>query len=262
MIFKDQLGNEITLSDFPKRIVSLVPSQTELLHYLGAGDRVVGITKFCIHPEEWFRSKTRIGGTKNAKKKLIAELQPDLIIGNKEENDKENITELAEIAPIWMSDIYNLTDALAMIAEIGAILNETSAAQALIEKIQEQKEHFLTKDNPFIGKTVLYLIWRNPYMAAGKQTFIDDMLTNGMGMFNFLTEARYPELQLEELKDQPDYIFLSSEPYPFKSKHIAELQAIFPTAKILLVDGELFSWYGSRLTYTFEYFEELKKYAS
>jgi ABC-type Fe3+-hydroxamate transport system substrate-binding protein len=262
MIFKDQLGNELTFSDFPKRIVSLVPSQTELLHDLGAGDRVVGITKFCIHPDEWYRSKTRVGGTKNAKKNVIAELKPDLIIGNKEENDKNNIAELTEIAPVWMSDIYNLNDALAMIGQIGEIINETFAAKALIEKIQRQKEHFLTRYNPLLGKTVLYLIWKNPYMAAGKQTFIDDLLTNGMGMKNLLIEKRYPELQLEELQHQPDYIFLSSEPYPFKSQHISELQSIFPSSKILLVDGELFSWYGSRLCHTFQYFEELKMYVS
>src|SRR5579872_378234 len=109
--FTDQLGRTITLDQPPVRIISLVPSQTELLYDLDAD--VVGITKFCVHPSAWFREKPRIGGTKNIHPDRIAALRPDLIIANKEENDRGQIEALAAQYPVWVSDIHNLTDALA-----------------------------------------------------------------------------------------------------------------------------------------------------
>jgi iron complex transport system substrate-binding protein len=250
----DQLGNQIERKSY-QRIVSIVPSQTELLYEMGLGERVVGITKFCIHPDSWYSTKARVGGTKNVAIDRVRALEPDLIIGNKEENDKENIGALKEIAPLWMSDIYNLKDNYAMIHKLGQVLAVEKQAQAIIEKIN----HEFTNLKPFgKGKRCLYLIWRNPYMGAAKNTFIDFMLTKVLGFINALEkEVRYPQINLESFAEVPDYIFLSSEPYPFNSLHIQELNAFFPASKIILVDGELFSWYGSRLIHAPAYFKEL-----
>ena len=251
------MNTTIRLSGIPRRIVSLVPSQSELLFDLGLGDRVVGITKFCIHPQEWFRTKNRVGGTKDVDFEKIKSLQPDLIIGNKEENEKTNIESLKSIAPIWMSDIFTLEDSLRMINQLGEILNVEEKSTEIVNSIQRNFEKIkyqntqLFKNRP----TVLYLIWRNPFLAAGKSTFIDDMLSR-CGFVNYIDENRYPAINLENSKS-PNYIFLSSEPYPFKGIHIEELQNIYPTSIIKLVDGEMFSWYGSRLMKSANYFLEL-----
>lgn len=250
----DQMNQTIRLGTTPKRIVSLVPSQTEFLHALGLEDEVVGITKFCIHPSEWFRSKNRVGGTKNVNIEKVKALQPDLIIGNKEENSKEDIEALKSICPVWMSDIYNLNDAIEMMRKIGEITNKTIQSTEIISKIQSDFNSLLNPSNT--SESVLYLIWKNPYIAVGKQTFIDDMIQR-IGLVNFISEERYPEVDFSKLENHPAHIFLSSEPFPFKDEHIEELQEIFPNSKIQLVDGELFSWYGSRLQHSVEYFKSL-----
>lgn len=255
-LVKDQLGDVITVPDFPTRIVSLVPSQTELLYDLGLGERVVGITKFCIYPQEWFETKTRVGGTKQVKLDVVKSLEPDLIIGNKEENTREEIEELRKIAPVWMSDIDTLDDALKMISEIGSLTNTLDKAKEIAASIHTSFQEFQT---PETGKTVLYLIWKNPYMGAAEGTFIHDLLTNVLQLKNGLTQQkRYPVIDFDNVKEQPDYIFLSSEPFPFNESHILELENRFPKSKIVLVDGEYFSWYGSRLLGTAEYFTSLK----
>ena len=255
--FVDQMNNSIRLSGVPRRIVSLVPSQTELLFDLGLGERVVGITKFCIHPDEWYRTKKRVGGTKDVDFEKVKSVDPDLIIGNKEENDKTNIESLKEIAPIWMSDIFTLEDSLKMMTQLGEILNVQDETTEMVHSIQVNFELFKKQSISFFKQrpTVLYLIWRNPYLAAGKNTFIDDLLSK-CGFVNFIEEERYPEINRNQ-ENCPDYIFLSSEPYPFKELHIKELQALYPTSIIQLVDGEMFSWYGSRLLKSTNYFMDL-----
>ena len=260
MLFTDQVGNKLQLADVPKRIISLVPSQTELLHYLGLEEEVIGITKFCIHPNEWFRSKRRIGGTKQLNLALIKELKPDLIIANKEENTKEQIEELQKYFPVYISDIYTLHDACDMISQIGHICDKIVEATRLVDQILEAFSLFNTSD--VSPKTVLYLIWHNPLIAVGSDTFIDDML-HRIGLKNVIAQSRYPNLSnVDLLALHPDFIFLSSEPFPFKEKHQLELQHHFPHSTIYLVDGEMFSWYGSRLldsaTYFQSFFTQLK----
>src|SRR4051812_11307667 len=120
--FTDQMGNAVELEGPPSRIVSLVPSQTELLFYLGLDKEVAGITKFCIHPAEMFHSKPRVGGTKKYDFEKIRQLAPDLIIGNKEENEQKQVEELQKLYPVWMSDIRNLADALQMIRSVGELV--------------------------------------------------------------------------------------------------------------------------------------------
>ncbi len=255
MIFKDQLGQHIELTQIPKRIISLVPSQSELLWDLGLRDELIGITKFCIHPNEMFKFKDRVGGTKTLDIHKIRSLKPDLIIGNKEENEYAQIKELQNEFPVWMSDIYNLNDAYNMISDIGKLVHKKNEATRLVSTIQKSFS-VIKKYN----KTVLYLIWKNPFMAAGNSTFIGDVL-NQMGLINSLknSDLRYPELTMDEIKNlNPNLIFLSSEPFPFKESHINELKQLVPNATVKLVDGELFSWYGSRLLKSVEYLNNLE----
>lgn len=261
MLFTDQMNRIIRLESTPKRIISLVPSQTELLYDLGLGDRVVGITKFCIHPQNWFKAKTRVGGTKKLNLDIIDHLQPDLIIGNKEENTQEEIEQLSGRYPVWMSDIYNLEDSIEMILQLGKICNVSEQSITLSNQIQHEFERLtstiLEKQKK---ENVLYLIWKNPYYAVGSNTFVDDMLQK-CGFTNFLKEeSRYP-IWNPHNSLEPDRIFLSSEPYPFKDEDILELKTLFPNSFIQLVDGEMFSWYGSRLSKAPTYFlkEIIKK---
>ena len=248
------MGRNVIIPNFPERIISLVPSQTELLFDLGLGSRVIGITKFCIHPESWHRSKTKIGGTKQLNFEKINELNPDLIIGNKEENNESQVTNLMKKYPVWMSDISNLEESCSMINSIGEITNSTAKSAVIVSNIQQE---FSTLTPLNSSKNVLYLIWKNPYIAVGKNTFINNMLL-ACGLINCLAKTRYPQLTNEEIKLlNPEIIFLSSEPYPFKEKHIDELQELLPNTLIILVNGELFSWYGSRLLLAPAYFLKL-----
>jgi ABC-type Fe3+-hydroxamate transport system substrate-binding protein len=253
-IVTDQMNRMIRLEKIPERIISLVPSQTELLVDLGLEEKLVGITKFCIHPDHIFRNKTRIGGTKKFDFNKIRELKPDLIIGNKEENEKSQIDLLAKEFPVWMSDIFCLEDTFEMFRQIGMMTGSISRAEELVKNI---RSGFNSLKCEFQFNRVLYLIWKEPWMAAGKKTFIDEIMSLA-GFNNIISESRYPELTSEQIKTMnPEIIFLSSEPYPFKENHIVELNVICPQSKIILVDGELFSWYGSRLLKTPEYLAEL-----
>lgn len=250
----DQLDNPVQIPSKPLRIISTVPSQTELLFDLGLSEEVIGITKFCVKPEDWFRSKQRIGGTKNLNLALIDELQPNLIIANKEENTQSDIEYLQSKYNVYVSDIFNLQDVLEMINHVGVLCSKQSKADRIIEQIQKG---FQTFPN-FKQQSVAYLIWRGPYMAAGSDTFIDFML-NQIGLINaFGSSTRYPEITIDQLvQATPNLLLLSSEPYPFKEKHIKELQNQLPNTKIVLVDGEIFSWPGSRLIHASTYFSEL-----
>lgn len=254
--FTDQMGRSIEVDFPPQRIISLVPSQTEFLYDLGLENRVIAQTLFCIHPKQMHQTKPRVGGTKNVKAQVVQQLNPDLIIGNKEENNKADVLLLEQHYPVWMSDIVDLEDACEMMTSIGKLVHEEAKAVAIVDRI---KNDFSTL-TPIAPKPLncLYLIWRAPYMAAGKHTFIDDMLKRlGLNNVAYTLNGRYPEVDFNHLATKPDVIFLSSEPYPFKQKHVEELSHIFPQAKIMLVDGELFSWYGSRLLHSVQYFKEL-----
>jgi ABC-type Fe3+-hydroxamate transport system substrate-binding protein len=257
-LFYDQLKRRVQLPKWPpKRIVSLVPSQTELLHDLDLEEEVTGITKFCVHPASWFRSKTRVGGTKTVNSGKIATLNPDLILGNKEENDQTQIEALAERYPVWLSDIKTLDDALDMIRSVGALCDKTEKADKLARDIRMAFNDIRHLHDLPTG--AIYLIWRKPYMAAGGDTFINSMMESA-GFYNVLAhKGRYPTITPEILAElKPEWILLSSEPYPFGEKHIAQLKEICPGARVVLVDGTMFSWYGSRLLQAPDYFKRLK----
>lgn len=255
MHFTDQTGHRIILENPPERIVSLVPSQTELLADLRLVPQLVGITKFCVHPQELLRSKKVIGGTKQLHLEGILGLSPDLIIANKEENRREDVEFLREHFPVWTSDVSNLSDALEMIEQIGAMTNRHAESAELADSIRQQFD-LIAPPNP--RPKTLYLIWQNPYMAAGNNTFIHHMLQRA-GFDNTLHQhPRYPTLSIEAIVSMnPEVLLLSSEPYPFGPKHQAFFQQLLPSTKVILVDGEFFSWYGSRLRYSVPYFNAL-----
>ena len=253
--FIDQTNRLVQISFPPKRIISLVPSQTELLFSLGLSEEVIGITKFCVHPIEWFRNKTRVGGTKTVNIEVIKALKPDLIIANKEENVKDQIEDLQQIAPVWISDIHTLSEALTMIRSLGEVVDKMDEAEKLVSKINIEFQQMQVVNPPV--KTA-YLIWKDPFMAVGNHTFIDDLLTLCGFQNVFASLPRYPEISMDQLvQSECKLLLLSSEPYPFQEKHIVEFRQYLPEAKIALTNGEMWSWYGSRLQFAPKYFTTL-----
>ncbi len=233
------------MPDFPyQRIISLVPSLTELLFDLGLEEQIIGRTRFCVHPKPQIEDVKIIGGTKNPKLETIIELKPDFILANKEENRKEDIDILRKYADVRVTEIDIIQDAILEITALGKILGAAEKAQQLTQKITE-----LLDNRPKVQpKSVAYFIWKDPWMAAGNDTYIHDMLRHYQLENIFAEQPRYPQTSLKEVAEkQPDLILLSSEPYPFKEKHIPEVQNACPAATIKLVDGEWFSWYGSRM---------------
>ena len=260
-VFTDQIGNTISLTDSPKRIVSLVPSQTELLFDLGLEDRLVGITKFCVHPYHLKSTKKIIGGTKKVHIEKIKLLQPDIIIANKEENTEEMVVALQEIAPVWVSDIKTIQDNLDMISEFGKIFSVRTQAQQWQDKINHGLADFKKFMQGHEVQKAAYFIWKNPYMVAGGDNFINEMLK--LNHFTNIYESKggYPEVIIQKMRIQgdPDVVFLSSEPYPFKEEDAFEIGRFTHHAKTVFVDGEMFSWYGSRLVKAFQYFKKLQE---
>lgn len=245
-----------TLTFPPKRIISLVPSITELLYTLELDTETVGITKFCVHPKQWFQEKTRVGGTKNINLEKIRSLQPDLIIANKEENVQDQIVKLAVEFPVWLTDVNTFDESLKMIHQIGQLTSREQIANELLHRIQHNAAQFKFEERV----AAVYLIWKEPYMTVGGDTFINAML-DICGIDNvFQHQNRYPEITIEDmLQSSATHLLLSSEPYPFKQQHIEHLQTLLPEMKIILVDGEYFSWYGSRMEFAFNYFSELRQ---
>lgn len=245
MLYIDQIGNRIELKEVPKRIISLIPSQSEYLWDLGLKEELVGISKFCIHPKEMFEQKVRVGGTKQLDLEKIRALKPDLIIGNKEENVKEQIEELKTEFNVWMSDMNTLDEAYEMMLQLGQICGKKVESERMVEQIKNELNQIT---DIFDHKKAAYFIWNKPYMVAGSNTFIHEVLKH-VGIQNcFADKSRYPETTIDELRQlQPHYLFLSSEPFPFQTQHVNEIQTQLPDCKVVLVDGEMFSWYGSHL---------------
>lgn len=259
-LFTDQTGRCIDIAAPPQRIVSLVPSQTELLYDLGLDQRVAGITKFCIHPDAWFRTKPRVGGTKTLHMDRIDALRPDCIIANKEENVREQVEALAERYPVWTSDVSTLEDALSMIRSIGLLTDTAPAADRIAEDIEESFARLQIRCSVLYQQPVrtAYLIWKDPWMTVGSDTFIHDLLLR-CGLHNVFGHLqRYPTITIEDIRESGcELLLLSSEPFPFKQQHLEALQQQLPGTSVRLADGEHFSWYGSRLLQSPGYFLEL-----
>ncbi len=251
----DQMGTRVQLSASPCRIVSLVPSQTELLFDLDLGDQIVGVTKFCVHPASARKTKTIIGGTKKFDIDRIKAIKPDLAIGNKEENYPEGIEAIRAICPVWMSDVVTLADAYGMIEGVSTVTGATEEGQRIVKEIREAFSQFGTLS----ARRVLYLMWYDPWMAAASGTFIHSIIERAGWTNVAAAHTRYPTLSGEDIRKlNPEVILLSSEPFPFGPKHEAEIRQLIPGPEVRFVDGEFFSWYGSRLRLTPTYLQSLK----
>ncbi|QXP71093.1 ABC transporter substrate-binding protein [Polaribacter sp. R2A056_3_33] len=259
MEFQDQIGRILKFDKTPKRIVCLVPSLTELLVDLGLENAIVGITKFCISPTHLKQTKTVVGGTKNINVEKIKALQPDIILCNKEENSKEIVQICEEITATHVSDIFTIDDNLELIKQYGNLFSVENKALEIIDKINIELTSFKEFIKQKESKKVVYFIWKKPWMAVGKNTFINHLLQLNKFDNIYQHKERYPEVDLDEMKldTQLDFILLSSEPFPFKQEHILEIENFTPKAKAILVDGEMFSWTGSRLIKAFDYFKSL-----
>ncbi|WP_034057158.1 ABC transporter substrate-binding protein [Lacinutrix jangbogonensis] len=261
MIITDQINRALTITSTPKRIVSLVPSQTELLFDLGLEDSIVGITKFCVHPMHAKSTKKLVGGTKQINIEKIKALNPDIILCNKEENTKEIVETCEAICNTHVSDIATIEHCLEVINQYGIIFDKRKSSLEISDKISFNLQDFKTfiKDKPTLK--VAYFIWRNPWMAAGNGTFINHLLELNKFDNIYKNRERYPEIELKKLclEGDPEIVLLSSEPYPFKDEHAFEIGSVSHQAKTIFVDGELFSWYGSRLIMSFSYFKTLRQ---
>ncbi|GAB0157084.1 helical backbone metal receptor [Chryseobacterium sp. Alg-005] len=235
------------------KVISLVPSITEALFDLGLTEHeVIGRTKFCIHPHDKIRNVEIIGGTKNINIEKIKSLQPDLILANKEENVKEQVEALMEDFRVIVTHVETVEDNYYLVKSLGQVFHQEEKAKAYNLKIYEVLNQAKINSNI----KVAYLIWKNPYMTIGSDTFIHHILTE-IGFENsFKNQTRYPEITVEDLSET-DIIMLSSEPFPFKEKHIEELNVFYPDKKIMIVDGEAFSWYGTHIAKCESYFKEL-----
>ncbi len=255
----DQIGRSVSISQPIKRIVSLVPSQTELLVDLGLEDLIVGTTKFCVHPAHIKSTKEIIGGTKNIKVDKIKALKPDIILCNKEENTKEIVETCELIAPTHVSNIYTLNDVKELIEQYGKLFSCRTESKRILEKLQFKIIGFKNFIANKPKKKVAYFIWRNPWMVAGDNNFINHILQLNHFENIYNNKPRYPEIELKKirLEGDPELILLSSEPYPFKEEHAFEIGRFTHHAKTIFVDGEMFSWYGSRLLKAFDYFKQL-----
>ena len=257
--FKDQIGRELNLEKTPKRIVTLVPSQTELLFDMGLEEEIVGITKFCVHPLHFKSTKKVVGGTKKVHYAKIKELNPDFILCNKEENAQDMLEELEKIAPVYFSDVKTIEDSLHLISDLGAILDRRFEAEKISSKIKFHLQDFkvFMKEQPV--RKAAYFIWAKPWMVAGKDTFINELLR--LNKFENIYEAkgRYPEVEIKKirLEGDPEIVMLSSEPFPFKDEHAFELGRCTHHGTTIFVDGEMFSWFGSRLIKAFPYFKQI-----
>lgn len=235
------------------KVVSLVPSITEALLDLGVpATAIVGRTKFCVHPENLVHNIEKIGGTKTVNIQKIKDLKPDLVIANKEENVKEQIEEIRQFTKVMLTDISTIEDNYYLLKRLGNLFNCPERAQLFNLKIydvfQEAKVPSKVK--------VAYLIWRDPYMTIGRDTFIHHVLEE-LGFENvFRNQKRYPIVEISDLKDA-DVVFLSSEPFPFKDQHQEEIEFLLKNKKVIKVDGEAFSWYGTHLAKCGNYFKNL-----
>jgi ABC-type Fe3+-hydroxamate transport system substrate-binding protein len=249
----DQTGRVLKVKLNPQKVVSLVPSVTETLIAIGLSGSIAARTKFCIHPKDTVSGIPKVGGTKTPKIHHVMDIKPDLIIANKEENRQEDISVLNDF-PIYVSDIKNTSDVIHFLNDMQEIFPDSSA-KVSGQKIYKAMETL--PENPVLS--ACYLIWRDPWMTIGNDTFIHYMLLKA-GFNNVFSESnRYPVIRSEDIiSKSPDVVMLSSEPYPFKEKHIDEISQLLPDAKIILADGELFSWYGTRMLKFPEYVRKLQ----
>lgn len=256
----DHLGREVIFSFPPQRIVSLCPSQTETLVELGLLSHLVGRTRYCVRPRTALKAVPTVSGTKTFTTVEISALRPDLVIAEKEENPKDRVLDLVTASiPVYVTDVSDLKTARKMILDLGGLTGTRARAEHLVSECDRTLSE---TRGTFSKMTALYLIWRNPWMAAHEHTYIHAVLEhlgfeNACRPFSMARPdaGRYPALSAEDMRIlDPDVVFLPSEPFPFRDRHAAEIREILPRTTVLLIDGEPMSWYGARM-------RELKSFA-
>lgn len=259
-IFRDDIGNIIEITETPLKIVSLCPSITETLCDMGLHKFLVGRTDFCTPVLQPLDSNTQkyseeiptVGGTKNVNVDFVKTLTPDIIFASKEENDKHTIEILSKEHKCFVFEINSIDDSIKMIKTIGEIFINKCDVNELIHTIEQS---FLQLPKLNRVHNALYLVWKDPYIAAGKNTYIDSLLSF-VGFSNSIQNEKY--ITLNNLNNlECDIIFLPSEPYKFTEEDKLVIQKMRSDAKILLVDGEMFCWYGSHMVKSALYLKNL-----
>ncbi|MEQ8232210.1 MAG: helical backbone metal receptor [Gammaproteobacteria bacterium] len=257
----DAIGQDHARAGNDARIVSLVPSVTELLFALDLGAQVVGRTGFCIHPREAVRRVRKLGGTKDVDLEGIRGLAPSHVIVNIDENERPTFEALCEFVPHVVVTHPNAPeDNLALYALIGGIFGREPAAAMLSGRLRTRLDKLRARRAGRPSRRVVYLIWREPWMTVSRDTYIARMLE----LVNWHTlpatsERRYPELTAADFRAfSPDLCLLSSEPYPFREKHLDEVRGLCGEGTdVQLIDGEMLSWYGSRAIDGLDYLARL-----
>lgn len=252
----DHLGRKVTYQYPPKRIISLNPCITETLYFLDLDEQIAGRTRYCIFPAGKVEKAKIVGGTKDIDLEAIHEVKPDLIIAEKEENTKEIVETLEKYYPVYVAEVRSIADAYRMIEDISSLLDREEQGRRLVQTIKDRFQH-LPRAN---GMKAAYVIWRNPYMVVGGDTYIHSVLET-LGFSNPFAnfEGRYPVVTQDDLANAGlDYLFLATEPFPFKDRHKQEFSQFLPNTKIEIVDGEMF-WYGAKMVEAAHYFEAMLK---
>jgi ABC-type Fe3+-hydroxamate transport system substrate-binding protein len=253
MKITDHLNRTVILKSKPERVVSMVPSLTETLADLGLAENLVAVTRFCKYPSNVVNTLPKIGGPKNINLEKIIDLKPDFVVAVKEENNKKQVLSLAEHVPVFVFDINTLEDSFDMLQLLGTIFEIQEISAQWIKRIKEKLE--ILKPSVVAEKT-LYMIWKKPWMAAGKSTFIGSMMQ--VAGFNNLISGRYPEISENEMR-KADAILLATEPYHFNENDRKQLQEMFSGTRVIIVDGEMFTWYGTHMLKAFDYFTSFRQ---
>ncbi len=262
MQFFDELNREVSVPNEPQRIISLVPSLTELLHEMGLEKQLVGITKYCVHPIHYQSTKTKVGGTKKVKFDAIKELKPDFILCSKEENTEEMVQELEKMATVYVSDVNTFEESLLLIRKLGIILHRRMQADRIVQKIKDRQQEFQSFLQGRKKYAVVYFIWAEPWMVAGGKTFINNMIKVAGFTNAYEHLERYPEVKINRIRfsaHNPEVLMFSSEPYDFSDEEVYEVVRKNKNLLTIYVDGQYFSWYGSRLSKAFDHFKEIHK---
>lgn len=239
----DHLGRSVQVPKKPTRIISICPAITSTIFEFGAGETVVGRTEYCIFPKDKVEQVSIVGGTKQVDFERIRELNPDLIVAEKEENTKVIVNTLAKEFPVFVFEVQSIEQNERFIRDVGELVDKQEEAADMLEKVQTP----FAKLPKLAGKKAAYMIWQEPYMVVGHHTFINSVLA-AMELKNpFIDQkSRYPIIQFDQLKAANlDYLLLASEPFHFTEEHRDAFQAQLPNTKVLNVDGEMF-WYGSQ----------------
>src|SRR5690625_675706 len=233
----DHLGRTVEYSYPPKRIISIVPGITDNLYSLNLENEIVGRTRYCIYPKDKVQQAKTIGGTKRVKADQIRELEPDLIIAEKEENTKEIVEILEKEFPVYVCELQSVQDTYKIIKDLGEVTDREPEA----EKLQAEIKAAFNSLPSGQGKKFAYVIWQNPYMVAGANTYITSLMEK-MEFVNAFSEyeGRYPTVTEDDFRNtELDYIFLATEPFPFQEKHIKEFSEQYPEVTVMSLDGEI-----------------------